>query len=132
LYLCCIAQGNQGKQGSISSTCLCSAFLKLFCAQLIATCKWQPAQVTVTCKLHIKHIFGMKKHGEICFQTQAGFFVFCIKKLRVNMLMKMMPGWHNHAAKSHAFSPKKLCKCKCAIICSLKLCQTLLRGVTQF
>jgi hypothetical protein len=46
------------------------AFLKLFCAQLIATCKWQPAQLIVTCEWHNQHNFHLKKHGEIHFQKQ--------------------------------------------------------------
>jgi hypothetical protein len=37
-------------------------------------------------------IFHTKKHGEIQFQKQAAFLSFAQKKLRINMLMKLMPG----------------------------------------
>jgi hypothetical protein len=57
----------------ISSTFLCAAFLKLFCAELIATCEWQPAQLSATCEWHNQQNFHTKKHGENHFQKQADF-----------------------------------------------------------
>jgi hypothetical protein len=67
------------------------AFSKLFLARLIATCKWQPAQLGVACEYHNRHNCETKKRGEIHFQKQAAF---CLsqKKLHVNMLMKLSPG----------------------------------------
>jgi hypothetical protein len=50
-----------------------------FCAQLIATCKWQPAQLSATCEWPNQHNFNMKKHGEIGFQKQAAFLSFAGK-----------------------------------------------------
>jgi hypothetical protein len=56
-----------------------AGFSKLFCAQLIATCKWQLAQLaelSVTCEWHSQDNFNMKKHGEIFFQNKQLFFAF--------------------------------------------------------
>ncbi len=69
-----------GQLGLISSTFIHSAFSKLFCALLIATCEWQPAQLSVTCEWHNQNNFCTKKHGEICFQKQAAFFCLSSKK----------------------------------------------------
>ncbi len=64
---------------SISSTFLCGFFQSFFCATLIATCEWQPAQLaqlSVTCEWHSQDNFHMKKHGEICFQNKQLYFAF--------------------------------------------------------
>ena len=65
-----------------------AAFLISFCTQLIATCKWQWAQLSATCEWHNQNNFCTKNHGELCFQKQAAFFVFWAKKLCINMLVK--------------------------------------------
>jgi hypothetical protein len=51
----------------------------LFCAQLIASYEWQPAQLSATCKWHNQPNFRMKKHGEIHFQKEAAFCLSCEK-----------------------------------------------------
>ncbi len=66
-------------QGPFSSIFLRVSFSKLFCTQLIATCKWQPAQLSVISKEHNHHNFHTKKHGEICFQKLAVFCLLCNK-----------------------------------------------------
>jgi hypothetical protein len=63
---------------SISSTFfLAWLFQSFFCAQLIATCEWQPVQLSVTCEWHNQHNFLMKKHGEIRFQKKQ---LFCLSR----------------------------------------------------
>ncbi len=54
-------------------------FKAFFWTQIIATCEWQPAQLSATCKWHSQHNFHSKKHGEICFQKQAAFLSFAQK-----------------------------------------------------
>jgi hypothetical protein len=49
------------------------------CAQLIATCEWQPAQLSATCEWHNQHNFLLKKHVQIHFQKQAAFLSFAQK-----------------------------------------------------
>jgi len=44
--------------------------------QPIVTCKWQPAQLSVTCECHYQHNFHAKKLCEICFKKQAAFLSF--------------------------------------------------------
>jgi hypothetical protein len=66
-------------------------FQSFFCAQLIATLKWQPAQLSATCEWHNQHNFCTKKHGEICFKKTGSFFVFWVKKICIKILMKLMP-----------------------------------------
>jgi hypothetical protein len=51
---------------------------------------FQPAHLSATYEWHNQHNLCMKKHGEIHFQKQAALFVICVKKLRINMLMKLM------------------------------------------
>jgi hypothetical protein len=55
------------------------SFLKLFCAQLIATCKQQPAQLSATYKWHNPNNFHLKKLREIHFQKQVAFLSFAQK-----------------------------------------------------
>jgi hypothetical protein len=56
-------------------------YARLFCAQLIETCEWQPAQLNATCEWHTQHNFCMKKHGETCFQKQTASLSFTRKSL---------------------------------------------------
>jgi hypothetical protein len=67
--------------GPISLTFLCPAFLKLFCAQLITTCKQQPAQLSVTWEWHNQHNFHSEKHGEFCLKNQQLFLSFAQKTM---------------------------------------------------
>ncbi len=55
------------------STFLHAAFSGLFCAQLIATFKWQPAQLSATSEWHNQHNFCTKNHGEIHLKKQTAF-----------------------------------------------------------
>jgi hypothetical protein len=51
-------------------------FEGFICAQIIVTCKWQPAQPSATCEWHNQHNFHTKKHGRIHFKKQTAFLSF--------------------------------------------------------